>query len=195
MELDWLKKWNIYSPDKIAIKDGDTNREYNYRDFYKQTLQTSIYLNEKFQILEGDRVAVLSTNELEYLFLFFALQRLGAILVPVNFRLTEREVSHIISDSAPKLLLYQSEFIGISENLKNQCATYFIGVDDNGSIVGLTNEEIIGCVEKFVSIADTIGASIIGIQIIHVNNRSIIKLGVKIKKINDNYLVEFGDKY
>ena len=120
MELDWLKKWNIYSPDKIAIKDGDTNREYNYRDFYKQTLQTSIYLKEKFQILEGDRVAVLSTNELEYLFLFFALQRLGAILVPVNFRLTEREVSHIISDSAPKLLLYQSEFIGISENLKNK---------------------------------------------------------------------------
>ncbi len=120
MELDWLKKWNTYSPEKIAIKDGDTDREYNYRDFYKQSLQAAHYLKEKFQISQGDRVAVLSTNELEYLFLFFALQRLGAILVPINFRLTEREITHIIGDSAPKLLLFQIETKAIAESLKNK---------------------------------------------------------------------------
>ncbi len=118
MELDWLKKWNLYSPEKTAIKDGDTGREYTYGEFYRVTLQAALYLREKHQIKAGDRVAVLSANELEYVFLFFAVQRLGAILVPVNFRLTEREISHIISDSAPKLLLFQNEYLGIAESLR-----------------------------------------------------------------------------
>jgi len=83
----------------------------------------------------------------------------------------------------------------ISENVRNQCATYFIGIDDDGTIVGLSNEEIIECVTQFVLISRTISASIIGVQIIHINEFSIIKIGVKIKKIQDNYLVEFGDKF
>ncbi|MEQ1723191.1 MAG: long-chain fatty acid--CoA ligase, partial [Pseudobdellovibrio sp.] len=118
IELDWLKKWNTYSPLKTAIKDGDTGREYNYQDFYKTSLQAAAYLKDKFQITEGDRVAVLSGNELEYVFLFFALQRLGAILVPINFRLTEREITHIVSDSSPKLLLFQAEYSEIAVNFK-----------------------------------------------------------------------------
>ena len=97
MELDWLKKWNLYSPEKIAIKDGDTNQQYSYGEFYKLALQASFYLKEKYELQPGDRVAVLSTNELEYVILFFALQRIGAILVPVNFRLTEREITHIMT--------------------------------------------------------------------------------------------------
>ncbi|MBY0555493.1 long-chain fatty acid--CoA ligase [bacterium] len=117
-ELDWLKKWNTYSPLKTAIKDGDTSREYNYQDFYRTTLQASVYLKEKFNIGAGDRVSVLSGNELEYVFLFFALQRLGAVLVPVNFRLTEREITHIVKDSSPKLMLFQSDYAPIVENLK-----------------------------------------------------------------------------
>lgn len=119
-ELDWLKKWNTYSPQRTAIKDGDSGREYNYQDFYRTTLQASLYLKDTYRIETGDRVAVLSSNELEYIFLFFALQRLGAILVPVNFRLTEREINHIVTDCSPKLLLYQSEFSDVAVNLKNQ---------------------------------------------------------------------------
>ncbi len=119
MEIDWLKKWNLYSPEVLAIKDGDTNRQFTYSEFYRLTIQAAFYLKENFQINKGDRVAVLSTNELEYVILFFALQRLGAILVPVNFRLTEREITHIMTDSEPKLLLFQEEFRSISEKLKS----------------------------------------------------------------------------
>ena len=118
MELDWLKKWNLYSPAKTAIKDGDTGREYTYGEFFKLTLQAALYLQEKYHLKAGDRVAVLSANELEYVFLFFALQRLGAILVPVNFRLTEREITHIITDSAPRLLLFQNDYRVIAESLR-----------------------------------------------------------------------------
>ena len=120
MELDWLKKWNLYSPDRVAIKDGDTKREYTYSEFYRRSLQAALYLSENFGIAKGDRVAILSTNELEYLFLFFGLQRLGAVMVPVNFRLTERELTHIFNDSAPKLLLHQPDFSTLAETLREK---------------------------------------------------------------------------
>ena len=79
----------------------------------------------------------------------------------------------------------------ISENTKNQCATYFLGVDDDGTIIGLNHNEIYVCIEKFVQIASTIDASITGIHIIHVENLTILKIMVKIKKIICNYLVDF----
>ena len=83
----------------------------------------------------------------------------------------------------------------ISENQRNQCAIYYIGIDDDGTIVGLNHEQIIDCINRFVLIAKTISASIVGVQIIHIDNLSIIKIGVKIKKIKDNFLVEFGEKF
>lgn len=83
----------------------------------------------------------------------------------------------------------------ISENLKHQCATYYIGIDDDGTIIGLSDEDITECIDRFVHIAKTIDASITNIQIIHIEKFTIIRIIVKIKKIYNNYLVEFGDKY
>ena len=83
----------------------------------------------------------------------------------------------------------------ITENIRHQCATYFIGIDDDGDIIGLSNEDIIECITCFVTIANLISASITGIQLIHINELTIIKIGVKIKKIQDDYYIEFDDKF
>lgn len=125
IELDWLKKWNLYSPQATAIKDGDTGREISYAQFHQLSSRGAQVLSEKFGIRKGDRVAVLSLNELEYVFLFFALQRLGATLVPMNFRLTQREVDHVISDCKPKLIVYQNEFSTLVESLQPPLAPEF----------------------------------------------------------------------
>lgn len=117
IELDWLKRWDLYSPDATAIKDGDTGVEVSYRELYRNACKVASLLSRDYGVSRGDRVAVLATNELEYVFLFFALQRLGAILVPVNFRLTQREVEHIVRDAQPKMLLFQKEFAGLIEAL------------------------------------------------------------------------------
>ena len=79
----------------------------------------------------------------------------------------------------------------ITENKNNGLATYYIGLDDNGSIAGLSEEDMINSIHSFVYIASSIQASITYIQIICANNLSIMKIGVKIKKIKDNFLVEF----
>jgi fatty-acyl-CoA synthase len=117
IELDWLKRWNLYTPNKVALQDGDTGQKFTYHQFYQAAVNGAQILKNQFQINHGDRVAVLAANEIEYVILFFALQRLGAILVPVNFRLTQREVEHIVEDCRPKLIFYQEAHEELVENI------------------------------------------------------------------------------
>ena len=58
----------------------------------------------------GDRVAILAPNSLEYLDLFGAAACLGAIVVPINWRLSAEEVAYVIEDVAPKVLIAADEF-------------------------------------------------------------------------------------
>lgn len=109
-ELDWLKRWSQYTPHQIALKDGDSGRELTYLALYQAATKVAYLLKHQYQIAAGDRVVLLAQNELESVILFFALHRLNAALVPINYRLTEREVAHIVADSQPKLIVTQETF-------------------------------------------------------------------------------------
>lgn len=110
IDCDWLNKWQHYSPNNIALQDGDTGLEISYKELYTRSCRGAEALKKKFNIANGDRVAVLAMNDLSYVVLFFALQRLGATLVPINYRLTSREVEHILTDCDPQLIVIDSEF-------------------------------------------------------------------------------------
>lgn len=116
-ELDWLKRWNGYSPSAVAIQDGETGRKMTYSALFDAACAGAVFLKEKHGIHEGDRVALLALNELESIVLFFSLQRLGATLVPINFRLTGREAAHIVGDSEPSLIVTQDEFANSVKDL------------------------------------------------------------------------------
>ena len=115
MMMDWLKQWSLYSPKAMALKEAESDVAYTYSTLYYLSCRLATRLREKFAVRSGDRVAVLATNEIEYVVLFFALQRLDAIMVPVNFRLTAPEISHILRDSSPKALIHQKEFQAVLE--------------------------------------------------------------------------------
>jgi long-chain acyl-CoA synthetase len=58
-----------------------------------------------FGIQPGDRVAVLDKNSDDYVELAFALSKTGAVMVPVNWRLTPGEVAQIVNDAGPRLVV------------------------------------------------------------------------------------------
>ncbi len=116
LELDWLKRWALYSPRRIALRCADSRRNFTYQELFERSCVLAKELADQHGIAVGDRVAVLAQNEPETIFLYFALQRLGAILVPVNFRFTAREVSHVLQDSGAKILFCQENFRGNVEN-------------------------------------------------------------------------------
>ncbi|MCB0377450.1 MAG: o-succinylbenzoate--CoA ligase [Bdellovibrionales bacterium] len=119
MELDWLKRWSLYSPNAVALQDLDSPRQFTYAQSYQWANQLAYFFQQEYDIQAGDRVAFFSTNEIEMVLSFFALQRLGAIMVPINFRLMAPEVDYIVGDCQPKLLIYQEQFAGVVNQLSN----------------------------------------------------------------------------
>jgi acyl-CoA synthetase (AMP-forming)/AMP-acid ligase II len=65
----------------------------------------------------GDRVAVISTNRVEYLEIQVAAMRVGAVLVPLNFRLAVPELSYIVGNCRPSLLLAGEQFVDAARAL------------------------------------------------------------------------------
>lgn len=119
-EIDWLKRWSHFSPEAIALTDGDSGQQITYSEFYNQACSGAWYLKNKFNIQPGDRVVHLSTNELSSYILFFALSRLGATLVPVNYRLTGRELTYVINDAKPSLIVCEDQYLKTLHDIKSE---------------------------------------------------------------------------
>ncbi len=80
--------------------------DITYREFWNRIEKTTRSLD----VSRGDRVAYLGYNSPEMLVLLFALARRGAILVPLNWRLTAAEHKTILADCAPKWIAFEREF-------------------------------------------------------------------------------------
>ncbi|MEM1318995.1 MAG: long-chain fatty acid--CoA ligase [Bacteroidota bacterium] len=124
-QFDWAAKWAAYSPQKIAFKEYETGRSLNFTDLNRLSNRLAHWLIRSQGITRGDRIAVLAENCLEYLLLFSAAQKTGAILVPMNYRLAGAEIDYLLKNSAPKLLFYASKFeakLSDSNVLKNEAS-------------------------------------------------------------------------
>lgn len=110
LQTDWLAKWAKYTPKRMAIREQTRDLEWNYADMNARCDALARWLTEDQGLKKGDRLAVYSSNNAEYVFVFFACVKSGIILVPLNFRLTPAELNVLLADSDPALLLYESQF-------------------------------------------------------------------------------------
>ncbi len=122
---DWFGKWNMYSPDKMAVKDASTNESLTYGKLHHAGGQLAQYLNQVKGIVKGDRIAVISDFGMAYFVLFAAAQKLGFVLVPINERLTAREVAFLLGNCEPSLLVYEEKHANLAKesNSEHKIAT------------------------------------------------------------------------
>lgn len=118
--LDWTAKWSSYTPHKRAVVCFDTKRSFTYRELHEEALKIGSYLQNKFNLKKGDRLAVIAEHSPEYLMLFIATQRLGVILVPLNYRCTSYEVNYCVEDVNPSLILIEDKFENLNTGLLSQ---------------------------------------------------------------------------
>ena len=71
----------------------------------------------------GDRFAYLSKNSTEYAFMFLAASKVGAVPVPLNYRLAPPEWQYIVDDAKARLLIARGEFVSAIEPVRAQLAT------------------------------------------------------------------------
>jgi len=105
---EWLARRELLTPEKVGLIDGEAGTRFTYRILNQRARALAARLEQRYGIRQGARVAVLALNAPEYLDAFFACALLGAILVPLNWRLTLRELTTILNDCEPALLLHDA---------------------------------------------------------------------------------------
>jgi len=106
------------TPDRIALVELDTGNQYSFKALNESASRCANFLGGKLGVGKGDRVSILSKNNVIYFDLLYGLPKIGAIFAPLNWRLTSRELVYILNDLEPKVLLIEPEFLPVYEEMK-----------------------------------------------------------------------------
>ncbi|MBY5891559.1 class I adenylate-forming enzyme family protein [Rhizobium ruizarguesonis] len=117
-----------FAPNKAAIHfEGET---LSYAALRGSIEQAARALNKELRVTKGDRVAILSLNRPEYLILLYACARLGAIMLPLNWRLAPAEQLFILSNAGARVLVVEQAFNGLLPHLAHTLPdTSVVGLD------------------------------------------------------------------
>jgi fatty-acyl-CoA synthase len=107
LPLNFLRRAARLFPDKVAVVDGDRRHTYNRLEARVNRLSNAL---RQMGVSQGDKVAVLSPNSHRMLEAFFAVPQLGAILTPLNYRLSTPEFEYILEHSETKVVLVDWEY-------------------------------------------------------------------------------------
>ncbi|WNF38654.1 long-chain fatty acid--CoA ligase [Bacillaceae bacterium IKA-2] len=124
-DTDWLKKRARITPDRVAVVDGETKEQWTYQNLHERAESIAAYLHG-IGVSKGERVALLASNQVCYFDLMFACTKLGAIFVPLNWRLSKKEIQYILSDCEPILIAYHEKFQFL---LPNQFQGVLLNID------------------------------------------------------------------
>ncbi len=106
---DWIAHYARTTPQQLAVVDLHEHRPLTYRAFDERCDRLAGWLRSA-GVGRGDRAAILAQNCSDVFELQFACGRLGAIFVPLNWRLTVPELSFILGDATPRVLIHDPEF-------------------------------------------------------------------------------------
>ncbi|MBK9574989.1 MAG: AMP-binding protein [Rhodoferax sp.] len=104
----WTLRHAQFTPTKVALRCGA--RVWTYRELHHGIDQTTAMLAAK-GVVPGDRVAHLGYNSAEQLLLLFACARLGAMFVPLSWRLAPPEHRVMLTDCQPRVLVVEPPFV------------------------------------------------------------------------------------
>jgi fatty-acyl-CoA synthase len=116
---DWLRHHARHRAAHPAIIFNE--KSYSYLEFNTRINQTASALSG-LGVKKGDRVALLLLNSNAFLETLFACAKLGAIAVPINFRLSPAEINFILNDAGAEILLYHPVFKELFEPVRMETA-------------------------------------------------------------------------
>ena len=110
--FDFLASRADLGGDRIAFEDLLNGDQVSYLELHQRTGKTTALLTA-IGVTKGDRVALLCRNRIEFFELLFACARLGAILVPLNWRMPGQELAPLLEDCGAQWLFYGAEDAGV----------------------------------------------------------------------------------
>ena len=128
---DFLARAGKLYPDKTAVVDG--SRRYTYREYQARCNQLAHALL-KLGIRQGDRVCILSPNSHFFMESFYGVAQIGAVLVPLNYRLMPADHEFILNHAGVKAILADHEYTHVVDEIRPQLpgVEHWIVAQDEG---------------------------------------------------------------
>ncbi len=111
-----LTKRAQLSGHREAYVDSASGLRVSFADLNGRVNQTANYLLG-LEVSKGDRVAVMMMNSIEFFEAYFAVAKIGAVVVPLNWRLVADELEFILKDSGATVLVFGNEFLDLASEL------------------------------------------------------------------------------
>jgi len=123
--LDFARRARRLYPDRIGVVDGESR--FTYREFFERCDRWSAAL-QKLGVQVGDRVASISPNTHAHLESFYAVPQIGAVVVPINFRLTAADFAYIVKHSGTSLVCVHAQYLDVVDSIRDQIpgVRYFV---------------------------------------------------------------------
>ena len=113
--LDFARRARRLYADCEAVVDGD--QRFTYAAFFDRWDRWSAAL-QSLGIRQGDRVAYIAPNTHAQLESFYAVPQIGAVLVPINYRLTPADFAYLIQHSGSRVVCAHSDYLDAVDSIR-----------------------------------------------------------------------------
>lgn len=138
--LEFARRTRRLYPEREAVVDGELR--LTYEQFFSRCDRWSAAL-QALGVTKGDRVAYIAPNTSAHLESFYAVPQIGAVLVPINYRLTADDFVYLINHSGAKIVCAHSDYLdaigGVRSQLQNVSA--FVALEGGENKDGWLNYE------------------------------------------------------
>jgi fatty-acyl-CoA synthase len=126
--MDFARRARKLYGEREAVVDGDLR--LTYAQFFDRCDRWSSTLQE-LGVVQNDRVAYIAPNTHAQLESFYAVPQMGAVLVPVNYRLTPDDFAYLINHSGARVVCAQSDYLSGVEGIRSQLpeVDHFVALD------------------------------------------------------------------
>src|SRR6185437_10356161 len=129
--LEFARRTRSLYAEREALVDGALR--LSYAQFFDRCDRWSAAL-QRLGVRPGDRVAYIAPNTHAQLESFYAVPQIGAVLVPINYRLTADDFAYLINHSGAQVVCAHSEYLAAVDSVRSQLYSvkYFVALEGTG---------------------------------------------------------------
>jgi fatty-acyl-CoA synthase len=115
--LEFARRTRKLYPEREAVVDGA--QRLTYEQFFSRCDRWSAVL-QALGVGQGDRIAYIAPNTQAQLESFYAVPQIGAVLVPINYRLTAADFVYLINHSGSRIVCAHSDYLDAIDGVRSQ---------------------------------------------------------------------------
>jgi acyl-CoA synthetase (AMP-forming)/AMP-acid ligase II len=136
---DWIRAAARRHPDRLYLDDVGEDRRLTFGEVDDRVRRLAVSL-DRLGVRRGDRVAILAVDSHRYVETLFASMRIGTTFVPLNTRLSERELGTLVSAAAASVLFVSSRYVALARRVAMTAGVeHLICYDDPSSYEALVS--------------------------------------------------------